>query len=166
MCREPIRRVARVDLAGKGSRLGRESILQRVDLSKWRTSTKVEACFKAIEAMRQKNPEAKALVFSQYRTMLDIVEWRLRLGGHRVVKLTGDLPIAERKSVLARFKTDSSVAVALLSLKAGGEGLNLQEASHVFLLEPWWNPAVENQAIQRAQPRTKYPQKTLLATVS
>jgi len=133
MCREPIRRVARVDLTGRGSRLGRESILQRVDLSKWRTSTKVqparrarrripsnspaisqvEACFEAIEVMRKKDPEAKALVFSQYRTMLDVVEWRLRLGGHRVAKLTGDLPLAERKSVLARFKADASVAVAL-----------------------------------------------------
>ena len=60
------------------------------------------------------------------------------------------MPLAERKSVLHRFKTDESVGVILLSLKAGGEGLNLQEASRVYLLEPWWNPAVEMQAIQRA----------------
>ena len=60
------------------------------------------------------------------------------------------MPLAERKSVLARFKSDSSIAAILLSLKAGGEGLNLQEASRVYLLEPWWNPAVEMQAIQRA----------------
>ena len=58
--------------------------------------------------------------------------------------------MAERKSVLHRFKTDPSVGVILLSLKAGGEGLNLQEASRVYMLEPWWNPAVEMQAIQRA----------------
>jgi len=82
--------------------------------------------------------------------MLELMEWRLRLGGQRVVKLTGDMPLAERKSVLARFKSDSSIAAILLSLKAGGEGLNLQEASRVYLLEPWWNPAVEMQAIQRA----------------
>ena len=55
-----------------------------------------------------------------------------------------------RTTVLAAFKEDPSVHAILMSLKAGGEGLNLQEASHVFLLDPWWNPAVEMQAIQRA----------------
>ena len=133
-----------------GGRLGRSSILQRVDLRKWRTSAKVEACASMIDASRRADPTTKSIVFSQYRTMLDIVEWRLRLGGARVVKLCGDMPLAERRSVLRRFKTDDSVAVILLSLKAGGEGLNLQEASHVYLLEPWWNPAVEMQAVQRA----------------
>ena len=151
LCREPIRRSARVDgAAGGGGRLGRSSILQRVDLRKWRTSAKVEACASMIDASRRADPTTKSIVFSQYRTMLDIVEWRLRLGGARVVKLCGDMPLAERRSVLRRFKTDDSVAVILLSLKAGGEGLNLQEASHVYLLEPWWNPAVEMQAVQRA----------------
>mmetsp|Transcript_29740 Transcript_29740/g.88951 ORF Transcript_29740/g.88951 Transcript_29740/m.88951 type:complete len:564 (-) Transcript_29740:45-1736(-) len=148
LCRAPIKRVARVDGAGKGSRLGRASILQKIDLQRWRTSTKVEACFEAVQKDRKE--AHKVIVFSQYRTMLDIMEWRLRLGGQRVAKLTGDMPLAERKSVLHRFKTDESVGVILLSLKAGGEGLNLQEASRVYLLEPWWNPAVEMQAIQRA----------------
>ena len=150
VCREPIKRVARVNSEGKGSRLGRASILQKIDLRKWRTSTKVEACFNAIDSDRKADPAVKSIIFSQYRTMLDLMEWRLRLGGQRVVKLTGDMPLAERKSVLARFKSDSSIAAILLSLKAGGEGLNLQEASRVYLLEPWWNPAVEMQAIQRA----------------
>jgi len=150
LCREPIRRVATIDAAGGGSRLGRASILQRVDLSKWRTSTKVEACFNAIADDRAQDESIKAIVFSQYRTMLDICEWRLRLGGLRVVKIMGDMPLTERKTVLDRFKADPSIAVILLSLKAGGEGLNLQEASRVYLLEPWWNPAVEMQAVQRA----------------
>merc|ERR1719181_2209542 len=55
-----------------------------------------------------------------------------------------------RRSMLEAFKKDNNVKLLLLSLKAGGEGLNLQAASHVFVLEPWWNPAVEMQAIQRA----------------
>ena len=58
--------------------------------------------------------------------------------------------MAERRSVLAAFKEQISVKVILMSLKAGGEGLNLQEASHVLVLEPWWNPQVELQAIGRA----------------
>merc|ERR1711998_489193 len=55
-----------------------------------------------------------------------------------------------RLSMLDAFKNDPSVHAILMSLKAGGEGLNLQHASHVFLMDPWWNPAVEAQAIQRA----------------
>ena len=60
------------------------------------------------------------------------------------------MPMKERRAVLDAFKTDRDVKVIIMSLKAGGEGLNLQEASHVFVLEPWWNPAVEAQAVQRA----------------
>ena len=48
-------------------------------------------------------------------------------------------------------QTDPDVRVIIMSLKAGGAGLNLQQATHVFILEPWWNPQVENQAINRAQ---------------
>mmetsp|Transcript_4228 Transcript_4228/g.17131 ORF Transcript_4228/g.17131 Transcript_4228/m.17131 type:complete len:244 (+) Transcript_4228:2214-2945(+) len=150
LCREPVKRVAEIDNASGGSRVGRASILQRVDLAKFPTSTKVEAVVAAVGKAKTDDPTAKAIIFSQYRTMLDVVEWRLRLSGVRVVKLMGDMPLAERKSVLERFKTDASVAAILLSLKAGGEGLNLQAATHVFLLEPWWNPAVEAQAFQRA----------------
>merc|ERR1719267_536220 len=58
--------------------------------------------------------------------------------------------MSERRAVLRAFKSDDEVKVIIMSLKAGGEGLNLQEASHVFVLEPWWNPAVESQAVQRA----------------
>mmetsp|Transcript_30528 Transcript_30528/g.65362 ORF Transcript_30528/g.65362 Transcript_30528/m.65362 type:complete len:120 (+) Transcript_30528:1-360(+) len=60
------------------------------------------------------------------------------------------MPITTRRSMLEAFKHDKQIKLLLLSLKAGGEGLNLQVASHVFVLEPWWNPAVEMQAIQRA----------------
>ena len=58
--------------------------------------------------------------------------------------------MAQRRSVLDAFKADRTLSVILLSVKAGGEGLNLQEATRVLVLEPWWNPQVENQAIQRA----------------
>merc|ERR1719263_2162270 len=83
--------------------------------------------------------------------MLDLVEWRLKKQSEvQTVKLIGSMPLQERRNVLAKFKASPDVKCILLSLKAGGEGLNLQEASHVFLLEPWWNPAVELQAVHRA----------------
>merc|ERR1719502_2509488 len=62
----------------------------------------------------------------------------------------GYMSLKERQSKLKAFKEQPEITCIIMSLKAGGEGLNLQEASHVFVLEPWWNPAVEAQAIQRA----------------
>ena len=100
--------------------------------------------------MLAKAPGSKGIVFSQYTHMLEIVEWRLEKLGVKTVKLLGSMPAVMRRSVLAAFKADPSINVILLSLKAGGEGLNLQIATHVFVIEPWWNPAVEMQAIQRA----------------
>ena len=92
----------------------------------------------------------KAIVFSQYSGMIDLVEFSLKRRGIKVVKLIGSMPVPQRTAVLKAFKSDPSVSVIILSLRAGGEGLNLQEASYVFVIEPWWNPAVEWQAIQRA----------------
>merc|ERR1712070_114093 len=131
--------------------VGRESILQKLNMAKWQSSSKVEAVAKAVGAMIKSSSEAKGIIFSQYKTMLDLIEWRLKKqAGIQVVKLMGYMPLAERRSVLAAFKSNPEIKVILMSLKAGGEGLNLQEASHVFLIEPWWNPAVEMQAIHRA----------------
>merc|ERR1711871_1134089 len=82
--------------------------------------------------------------------MIDLVEWRLKKARIKAVKLLGSMPLNMRRCMLDAFKKDASVNVILMSLKTGGEGLNLQVANHVFVLEPWWNPAVEAQAIQRA----------------
>jgi DNA repair protein RAD16 len=124
--------------------------MQKIDTSNFSSSTKVEAALKVVKDMLHTDKTHKAIVFSQYTRMLDIVEWRFVTSGIRVVKLMGYMPLKERQSVLNRFRTDPNVPVILMSLKAGGEGLNLQEASHVMCLDPWWNPAVEAQAINRA----------------
>jgi DNA repair protein RAD16 len=109
--------------------VGRRTILQKLNMSKWQSSSKVEAVALAIDKMVRSDPTGKAIIFSQYRTMIDLVEWRLRNAGIEVVKLLGDLPLAERRSVLGAFKTSPSIKVILMSLKAGGEGLNLQVPS-------------------------------------
>lgn len=82
--------------------------------------------------------------------MIDLCEFRLKQLGLQTVKLMGYMPMKERRSVLHAFKSRHDIDVILMSLKAGGEGLNLQEAAQVFILDPWWNPQVEAQAIQRA----------------
>jgi SNF2 family DNA or RNA helicase len=90
----------------------------------------------------------KALVFSQWTSLLDLVEPRLAQSALAFVRLDGST--RERGEVVARFQDAAGPPVFLISLKAGGVGLNLTAADHVFLLDPWWNPAVEDQAADRA----------------
>ena len=100
--------------------------------------------------MSNSDPSAKALIFSQFTRMLELVDFSLKKEGIQGVVLTGACSMRQRDSILSAFNRDPSVKVLLISLKAGGEGLNLQVANHIFLLDPWWNPACELQAIQRA----------------
>jgi len=150
ICRAPIKKIVRSAKGGRELSIGRSNMMQNVKVEEFASSTKVEALANKIKEIRKKNKHSKSIVFSQYTSMLDIIEWRLNKLGLKTVKLAGSLSVKQRVSVLAAFKEDPSIHAILMSLKAGGEGLNLQEASHVFLMDPWWNPAVEMQAVQRA----------------
>ncbi|ABB31236.1 helicase, putative [Geobacter metallireducens GS-15] len=90
------------------------------------------------------------LVFSQFTSFLDIVEGELSRRGVHYYRLDGSTPVPERKRLVTAFQKGDEPSVFLLSLKAGGKGLNLTRATYVFHLDPWWNPAVENQASDRA----------------
>ncbi len=90
----------------------------------------------------------RALVFSQWTSLLDLIEPHLTANGIKFVRLDGST--VDRASVVNAFQADDGPPVMLLSLKAGGTGLNLTAADHVFLVDPWWNPAVEDQAADRA----------------
>jgi superfamily II DNA or RNA helicase len=90
----------------------------------------------------------KALVFSQWTGLLDRVEPHLRRAGLPFLRLDGST--RDRGAVVDGFQAADGPPVLLVSLKAGGTGLNLTAADHVFLLDPWWNPAVEDQAADRA----------------
>jgi superfamily II DNA or RNA helicase len=90
----------------------------------------------------------KALVFSQFTSFLAILRRQLDLRGLRYAYLDG--ATRDRQAIVTRFQTDPDLKLFLISLKAGGLGLNLTAAEYVYLLDPWWNPAVEAQAIDRA----------------
>jgi SNF2 family DNA or RNA helicase len=89
----------------------------------------------------------KALVFSQFTSLLAIV--RGFLDQHKVTYEYLDGSTTDRQQRVDRFQTDPQCRLFLISLKAGGVGLNLTAADYVFLLDPWWNPAIEAQAISR-----------------
>jgi SNF2 family DNA or RNA helicase len=90
----------------------------------------------------------KALVFSQWTSLLDRVEPVLRRAGIEFLRLDGST--RDRAAVVEGFQHEAGSPVLLISLGAGGLGLNLTAADHVFILDPWWNPAAEEQAADRA----------------
>jgi DNA repair protein RAD16 len=125
------------------------SIFSRVDMTKPLKGSKIDAICHYLASIPA---DDKAIVFSQFGAMLDLTAHALgkKNPQMKAVKLTGSMPMASRQSVLSAFRSDPRVRVILISLRAGGEGLNLQNANHVLLCDPWWNPAVEMQAVQRA----------------
>ncbi len=100
-----------------------------------------------MEQIQSKSRQHKILVFSQFVGMLDLIADELRKQNIRYTMLTGSS--RNREAVVNDFQENDEVRVFLVSLKAGGSGLNLTAADYVYLMEPWWNPAIENQAIDR-----------------
>lgn len=128
----------------------KSSIINRINMGEeWRSSTKIEALAEELFKLRSDRQTIKSIVFSQFTSMLDLVEWRLKRAGFETVKLQGSMSPTQRENTIRYFMENSSVEVFLVSLKAGGVALNLCEASQVFILDPWWNPSVEWQSGDR-----------------
>ncbi len=90
----------------------------------------------------------KALIFSQWTSLLDLIQIPLDESHIEYIRIDGGT--RDRQHVVDKFQSEGGPPVLLISLKAGGTGLNLTAADHVFLMDPWWNPAVEDQAADRA----------------
>ncbi|TDH21420.1 ATP-dependent helicase [Segetibacter sp. 3557_3] len=101
-----------------------------------------------IQQVEDKAPEHKILIFSQFVRMLDLIKKELIARNIGYEYLTGST--TNREAVVNKFQQDPQIRVFLISLKAGGTGLNLTAADYIYLVDPWWNPAVENQAIDRS----------------
>jgi SNF2 family DNA or RNA helicase len=110
------------------------------------TSSKLERLEADLEEVAASGK--KAIVFSQWVKCLEILKHQLRRFGP--LEYHGQIPSKQRDGVLAQFKEDKSKHVILMSYGAGSVGLNLQFCEYVFLFDRWWNPAVEDQAINRA----------------
>jgi len=127
-----------------------QGILARIgDLSNFKTSTKLDALVNEIRKMEEERPQAKAIVFSQFVNMLDIVEHKLKLEDIQCVKLDGRMSVDRREKFINDFMQNPKTKIFLMSLKAGGVALNLTAASRAFIMDPWWNPAAESQAMDR-----------------
>jgi hypothetical protein len=147
--------------------------------AEFKHSAKTQRLMEEIDQLKREDPTIKSLIFSQWTSMLDLIQIPLKKQGYKFLRLDGSdsrssthdhalslpsprsltvvslfclsrsLNQKQREVVLHQFKTDPSVTLLLISLKAGGVGLNLVSASCVFFIDAWWNPAVEQQAIDR-----------------
>lgn len=102
-----------------------------------------------VRHIKNKTANHKIVVFSQFVSMLELIKEQLDNEKISYEYLDGSTTQKNRKKNVDHFQEDESCRVFLISLKAGGTGLNLTAADYVFLVDPWWNPAVENQAIDR-----------------
>jgi SNF2 family DNA or RNA helicase len=110
-------------------------------------STKIEFLLETLESILEEGHQA--IIFSQFTTYLDIIQNYFREKHWKFSRIDGSQSINKRQEQVDLFQSSKN-PIFLISLKAGGVGLNLTAASYVFIMDPWWNPAVESQAIDRA----------------
>ena len=120
-------------------------------------SAKIDRTVELLGEIAQNDPTEKTLIFSQFTSLLDLVEVPLMQKRIQYQRYDGSMKMDERADAVNAFMDDPTQNVMLVSLKAGNAGLNLWKASQVILLDPFWNPFIEEQAVDRAhrmpQPR-------------
>ncbi|KAI1758692.1 DNA repair protein rad-5 [Hypoxylon sp. FL1150] len=154
-CREPINtrdlfEVVRHDDdpdASDGSNTAPKISLQRLGSNE--SSSKVVALMKQLRALRREQPRMKSVVFSQFTSFMTLIEPALTKANMRFLRLDGSTNQKMRSAILEEFKQSPKFTILLISLRAGGVGLNLTQAKRVYMMDPWWSFAVEAQAIDR-----------------
>ncbi|KUI71446.1 hypothetical protein VM1G_07023 [Cytospora mali] len=116
----------------------------------WVSSCKIDKTMEILNTIRAQDPEEKTLVFSLWPSFLDLLEIPIETAGIKYTRYDGSMKAAERDAAVTSFMESRTVKVMLLSLTAGNAGLNLTAASQVIIIEPFWNPFVEEQAVDRA----------------
>lgn len=151
-CREPINErdifeVIRLHPSASDPDSDAQILLRRVNSGN--SSAKLTALIDKLKLLRKTDPAGKCTVFSQFTSFLDLIGPVLTREHIPFVRFDGSMSQVARKHVIEKFRKHEGGMVLLLSLKAGGVGLNLTEAKTVFMMDPWWSFAVEAQAIDR-----------------
>ncbi|KAI8355880.1 SNF2 family N-terminal domain-containing protein [Mortierella sp. GBAus27b] len=116
-------------------------------LEDWLSSSKVDKLIEIVQAVTAK--KEKIIVFSQFTSLLTLIERPLNAENIKYLRYDGSMSLDTRNDAVQRLIEDPDYSVMLISLKCGSLGLNLTVANHVVIMDPWWNPALENQAIDR-----------------
>lgn len=112
-------------------------------------STKLQMLLTTVNSMLSSSTDDKMIVFSHFTSFLDVIGLALENENIPFLRLDGSMPLSVRNSIIGKFQSSPSVRVLIASKTATGVGLNLTAANHVVIVDPWWNPAIEEQAIHR-----------------
>lgn len=148
LCRRPL---SESDLFSAPCESSKADSTEPSSMPEARLSSKASALIKFLVESRDQHPAAKSVVFSQFRKMLLLLEAPLKEAGFKTLRLDGSMSAKQRADVIEQFQSTGrdGPMVLLASLRASGAGINLTAASRVYFMEPWWNPAVEEQAMDR-----------------
>ncbi|KAK0946143.1 hypothetical protein LTR29_002457 [Friedmanniomyces endolithicus] len=145
------KKVTLADLRRLGSRniKARKAYLHKLRAS-WISSAKLDKTLEILRTIMAVKDGEKVLVFSQWTSLLDLLEIPIDEAGWGYRRYDGSMRSKDRADAVDEFKTSPELRIMLVSLKAGNAGLNLNMASQVIILDPFWNPYIEEQAIDRA----------------
>ncbi|KAI9367237.1 SNF2 family N-terminal domain-containing protein [Aspergillus egyptiacus] len=150
MVKKP-KKLTLADLKKEASRnqASKRKYLRRLEKT-WITSAKIEKTMEIIHQIEREDREEKTIIFSQFTSLLDLLEVPIAREGYGYRRYDGSMRPADRNSAVLDFTDDPACKIMLVSLKAGNSGLNLVAANHVIIFDPFWNPYIEEQAIDRA----------------
>lgn len=143
------RTLAELKKEGMKNAKAKRKYLRRLEKT-WVTSAKIEKTMEILEQTESRGEGEKTIIFSQFTSLLDLLEVPIMRKGWRYHRYDGSMKPAERNSAVIDFTDNPDCRVLLVSLKAGNSGLNLVAASQVIIFDPFWNPYIEEQAIDRA----------------
>ncbi|KAJ5220450.1 hypothetical protein N7468_009654 [Penicillium chermesinum] len=135
--------------SGLRNKAEKKKYLQRLEKN-WVSSAKIDKTMEILQANEDRGQGEKTIVFSQFTALLDLLEVPIMRRGLGYMRFDGSMNVNERNISVATFTDNPDCRIMLVSLKAGNAGLNLIAASHVIIFDPFWNPYVEDQAIDRA----------------
>jgi SNF2 family DNA or RNA helicase len=141
--------LAQLRAEGNSSKKARKKYMRRL-AKDWIESAKIKRTLALLEEIHENNPTEKVLIFSQFTSLLDLLEVPICSDSTRYRRYDGSMTATERNDAVMYFKENAACRIMLVSLKAGNSGLNLNCASQVIIMDPFWNPYVEEQAIDRA----------------
>ncbi|KAK9782851.1 putative SNF2 family N-terminal domain-containing protein [Seiridium cardinale] len=116
----------------------------------YESSAKIDRTMELLREIQRNDPKEKTLIFSVFTSFLDLLEIPIQDGGFIYQRYDGSMPQAARDAAVQAFMKKPDVTIMLVSLRAGNAGLNLQAATQVIILDPFWNPSVEDQAVGRS----------------
>ncbi|CAG8588404.1 11258_t:CDS:10, partial [Gigaspora rosea] len=147
MCRNPINKEQLIEQP-LDSVEGDEGSSENSDKG-YVSSSKIDALLEFLKVSNERDPTSKSVVFSQWTSFLNLVEPALHHANIKFVRLDGKMPRPKREDAMRMFQNDPEIKVFLISLKCGSLGLNLTAADQCFIMDPWWNPSIEDQAVDR-----------------